>query len=92
MLGSSASDRRVPPVLGLIARAIALDNLDDARIGADSSLDQLTTRKEVTNLLRHLKLRLDKCGRRATNRTEGSTRSISRSSRTTSSTRRQSHS
>jgi hypothetical protein len=91
MLGSSASDRRVPPVLGLVVRAIALDNLDDARIGADSSLDQLTTRKEVTNLLRHLKLRLDKCGRRATNRTEWFDQ-IDKPLETTSSTRRQSHS
>jgi chromosome partitioning protein len=49
----------------------ALDNLDDAGISTSPSLDQMTARKEVTNLLRQLNLPLDERGRRrAANRAE----------------------
>ena len=49
----------------------ALDDLDEATLGARPSMGHVTAREEVTSLLRQLKLPLDERGRRrAANRAE----------------------
>ena len=49
----------------------ALDDLDDATLGARTNPGHTAARKEVTNLLRQLKLPLDERGRRrAANRSQ----------------------
>lgn len=58
----------------------ALDDLNEATLGARPNMSHVTAREEVTTLLRHLKLPIDERGRRrAANRANGSPKPTSRS-------------